>query len=237
MAPQGPSFRDALRRPGVAVIAEIKRASPSRGDLAPDLNAPAQARAYTDGGAAAVSVLTEPDRFKGGLEDLADVAALGIPSLRKDFVIDPYQIWEARAAGASGVLLIVAALDEPTLALLADEVRAAGLDALVEVHDPTEVAVAHRVEARLIGVNARDLHSFEVDPEAFRRLRPMLPEDAVAVAESGIQTPEDVEQAGIAGADAVLVGEALVTADDPRASVHRFVVAGRRRTSPASEPR
>ena len=228
MAPQCPSFREALARPGVAVIAEIKRASPSRGDLAPDLNAPAQARSYIEGGAAAVSVLTEPERFKGRLEDLADVAALGIPALRKDFLVDPYQVWEARAAGASAVLLIVAALDEPTLALLADEARAAGLDALVEVHDPSEVAAIHRIGASVVGVNARDLRSFEIDPDAFRRLRPMLPDGALAVAESGIRAPEDLEEAGNAGADAVLVGEALVTTDDPRALIHRLTVAGRR---------
>ena len=234
VAPQGPAFRAALAGPGVAVIAEIKRASPSRGDLAPDLNAPAQARSYADGGAAAVSVLTEPERFKGRLEDLADVAALGIPALRKDFLVDPYQIWEARAAGASAVLLIVAALDEPTLALLADEARAAGLDALVEVHDASEVAAVHRIGADLVGVNARDLRSFEVDPDAFRRLRPMLPDDAVAVAESGIRGPGDVEEAGSAGADGVLVGEALVTTNDPAALIHGLVLAGR---GHVSEPR
>ena len=222
-----PSLRAALAAPGVAVIAEIKRASPSRGDLRPDLNAPEQARAYLDGGAAAVSVLTEPDRFKGTLLDLADVAALGVPALRKDFVVDPYQVWEARAAGAAGILLIVAALDEPTLALLHAEARAAGLDALVEVHDASEVAACHRIGATLVGVNARDLRTFELDRDAFARLRPELPDDALAVAESGIHGPEDVRRAAADGADAVLVGGSLVTAADPTAAVAALVAAGR----------
>jgi indole-3-glycerol phosphate synthase len=235
IAPVAPSLRAVLAEPGVAVIAEIKRASPSRGDLRPDLNAPEQARAYLDGGAAAVSVLTEPDRFKGTLGDLADVAALGVPALRKDFVVDPYQVWEARAAGAAGVLLIVAALDEPTLALLHDEVLAAGIDALVEVHDASEVAACRRIGATLVGVNARDLRTFELDREAFARLRSELPDDALAVAESGIHGSDDVRRAGADGADAVLVGESLVTAADPTAAVAALVAAGRP-ADDASEP-
>jgi indole-3-glycerol phosphate synthase len=225
-APHGPSLYDALSVGGVSVIAEIKRASPSKGALAPDLEAPTQARAYADGGAAAISVLTEPDRFHGSLGDLADVAALGVPTLRKDFLVETYQVWEARAAGASAVLLIVAALDEPTLALLHDEARAAGLDALVEVHDETEVAAARRIGARIVGVNARDLRTFDLDRDAFARLRPGLPDGAVAVAESGIRGPEDVREAAAQGADAVLVGESLVVADDPAARVAELVRAG-----------
>jgi indole-3-glycerol phosphate synthase len=211
----------------VAVIAEVKRASPSKGDIAPDLNAATQARAYLDGGAAAVSVLTEPDRFKGSLGDLADVAALGIPALRKDFVVDRYQIWEARAASAAAVLLIVAALDEPDLALLHDEALAAGLDVLVEVHDSSEVAAAQRIGASIVGVNARDLRTFELDPDAFARLRAQLPEGVLAVAESGIQGADDVERAAREGADAVLVGESLVRAADPAAAVRALLRAGR----------
>lgn len=241
-APAAASLRDALTAPGVSVIAEIKRASPSRGDLAPDLNAPELARAYVDGGAAAVSVLTEPDRFKGALSDLADVAALGVPALRKDFLVDPYQVWEARAAGAAAVLLIVAALDEPTLARLHDTAIAAGLDALVEVHDASEVAAARRIGATLVGVNARDLRTFELDPDAFGRLRPDLPDDALAVAESGIHGPDDVRRAVAQRADAVLVGESLVTAADPTAAVASLVAAGRpvrpdgSATTPAGTP-
>jgi indole-3-glycerol phosphate synthase len=235
-APHGPSLHAALAGDGVAVIAEIKRASPSKGPLAPDLNAPVQARAYVDGGAAAISVLTEPDRFHGSLADLADVAALGVPTLRKDFLVDPYQVWEARAAGASAVLLIVAALDEPDLALLHDEARAAGLDALVEVHDETELAAAQRIGARIVGVNARDLRTFEIDRDAFARLRARLPEDAVAVAESGIRGPEDVRTAAAQGADAVLVGESLVQADDPASRVADLVAAGAAGTDADPEP-
>ena len=233
--PPPPSLHRALSGEDVAVIAEIKRASPSKGELAPGLDAPSQARAYVDGGAVAVSVLTEPERFRGSMADLTDVAALGVPALRKDFLVDPYQVWEARLAGAAAVLLIVAALDEPTLALLHDEARAAGLDALVEVHDRSEVAAAHRIGATIVGVNARDLRSFEVDPDAFARLRPELPEDAIAVAESGIASPDDVRRAADEGADAVLVGESLVRSEDPRAAVAALVAAGRRASAAADE--
>jgi indole-3-glycerol phosphate synthase len=225
--PAAPGFRAALDADGVSVIAEIKRASPSKGDLAPHLNAPEQARAYLEGGAAAVSVLTEPRWFKGGLDDLTDVAALRVPALRKDFVVDPYQVWEARTAGAAAVLLIVAALDEPELALLHDEIRDAGMDALVEVHDEEEVAAARRIGADLVGVNARDLRTFEVDREALLRLQPAMPDGALVVAESGIRGPQDVIRAGQEGAHAVLVGESLVTATDPRSAVTALVRAGR----------
>lgn len=224
---RGRSLQQALAVPGVSVVAEIKRASPSKGALAPDLQAPVQARAYVDGGAAAISVLTEPDRFHGTLGDLADVAALGVPTLRKDFLVDPYQVWEARGAGASAVLLIVAALDEPTLALLHDEARAAGLDVLVEVHDEAEVAAARRIGASIVGINARDLKTFELDREAFARLRSQLDPACLAVAESGVRDAADVTEAGAQGADAVLVGESLVRAPDPARAVTELVEAGR----------
>lgn len=224
--PAPPSFRDALGRPGVQLVAEVKRASPSKGDLAPDLDAPEQARAYVDGGAAAVSVLTEPTRFKGDLADLADVAALGVTALRKDFLVDAYQVWEARLAGASAVLLIVAALDEATLGALHDEARTAGLDVLVEVHDDHEVAAAAAVGAEVVGVNARDLRTFELDRDGFRRLRALLPDGALAVSESGVRDADDVRRAADEGADAVLVGESLVRATDPRAAVAALVAAG-----------
>ena len=228
-----PSFLQALQRTGVSVIAEVKRASPSKGDLAPGLVAAEQAEAYRSAGAAAVSVLTEPDRFKGSLEDLADVAALGVPALRKDFLVDPYQVWEARAAGASAVLLIVAALDDETLASLLAEAETADLSALVEVHDEAELTRATAVGARIVGVNARDLRTFEVDRDAFARLRPSIPSGAIAIAESGIRGPDDVRAAGEQGADAVLVGESVVTADDPYAAVAALVEAGRAATQPA----
>jgi len=226
-APYGPSFHDALAADGVSVIAEVKRASPSKGPIAPDLNAPGQAAAYVSGGAAAVSVLTEPDQFQGSLLDLADVAALGVPALRKDFVVDPYQVWEARAAGAAAVLLIVAALDEPTLALLHAEARAAGLDVLVEIHDEAEAAAAGRIDATVVGVNARDLRTFELDRDGFARLRGHLGDHVLAVAESGIRDADDVRRAATEGADAVLVGETLVRAADPTAAVADLVAAGR----------
>lgn len=217
--PAGASLAAALGGEGVGVIAEVKRASPSRGQIAPDLDAVAQARAYQTGGAAAVSVLTEPSRFLGTLDDLAAVSQLGVPTLRKDFLVDPYQVWEARLAGASAVLLIVAALDDATLADLAATAVAADLDVLVEVHDADEIIRAARIEPSIVGVNARDLRTFEVDLAAFARLRGLLPTGAIAVAESGISTPDDVRAVVAAGADAVLVGEELVRSADPAAAV------------------
>lgn len=232
----GPSLYDALAGPCVAVIAEVKRASPSKGPIAPELDAVAQATAYRRGGAAAVSVLTEPTRFAGSLDDLAAVAATGVPALRKDFLVDPYQVWEARAAGAAAILLIVAALDDQQLGLLHDEARSAGLDVLVEVHDGAEVARASRLGARIVGVNARDLRTFELDRQAFARLRPGLPSGVLAVAESGISTPEEIREAAGAGADAVLVGESLVRAADPAAAVAALVAAGAVADAPAEAP-
>lgn len=238
MAP-GPSLHTALAGEGVAVIAEVKRASPSKGPIAPELDAAAQAAAYRRGGAAAVSVLTEPTRFAGSLEDLASVAASGVPALRKDFLVDDYQIWEARAAGAAAVLLIVAALDHDRLAALHDLAHTAGLEVLVEVHDEHEVARAAAIGARIVGVNARDLRTFELDHHAFARLRPALADGVLAVAESGITAPEDLRRAAAAGADAVLVGESLVRSTDPAGAVEALVAAGRidaRRPPPAPGP-
>ncbi len=222
-----PSFVDGLAAPGVAVIAEIKRASPSRGDLAPDLDAVAQGRAYVDAGVAAISVLTEPDRFRGSLDDLVAVAALGTPTLRKDFTVDAHQVVQARVAGAAAVLLIVAALDDHDLADLAQVAADHDLAVLVEVHDEIELARALAIDPAVVGVNARDLRTFDVDREAFTRLRPGIPDDVVAVAESGIRGPADLARAASAGADAVLVGESLVVADDPRTAAADLVRAGR----------
>lgn len=222
-----PSFRAALARPGVSVIAEIKRASPSRGDLALGIDAGEQARRYAAAGAAAISVLTEPARFKGDLGDLRAAAATGVACLRKDFVVDEYQIWEARLAGASAVLLIVAALSDEDLGALHEAAGRAGLDVLVEVHDERELERATTVRADIVGVNARDLRTFDVDRSAFERLRPGFPAGVLAVAESGIRGPEDVREAARLGADAVLVGESLVTAADPAAATAALVAAGR----------
>ncbi len=230
--PPGPSLAAALGAPGVQLIAEVKRASPSKGDLAPDLDAARQARAYADGGAAAISVLTEPERFKGSLADLADVAALGVPALRKDFLVDPYQVWEARAVGASAVLLIVAALDDDRLRTLLAAADAADLDVLTEVHDADEVARAARAGARIVGVNARDLRTFELDRDGFGRLRPLLPDGVLAVSESGVRDADDVRRAAAEGADAVLVGESLVRAPDPERAVADLVAAGAEEEAP-----
>lgn len=232
----GTGFRDALARPGVAVIAEVKRASPSRGPLAPGLDAVAQAELYREGGADAISVLTEPSRFEGSLADLTRVAALGTPALRKDFIVDTYQVWEARLAGASAVLLIVAALDDRQLAALADEAAVAELDVLVEVHDESELDRALAVHPTVVGVNARDLRTFDIDRGAFERLRPRLPAGVLAVAESGIRGPGDVRDAASRGADAVLVGESVVTSDDPAGAVRALVDAGRSTDHAATGP-
>jgi indole-3-glycerol phosphate synthase len=204
---------------GVALIAEVKRRSPSRGNLRPDLDPAALATAYRAGGANAVSVLTEPVHFAGSPEDLQKVrAAVDLPVLRKDFVTTPYQVWEARAWGADAVLLIVAALEQPLLADLLAEARAAGMDALVEVHTHDEAAAAAAAGADLVGVNARDLATLAVDLGRFAAVRDALPPGAILVAESGIRTRADVEAVAAAGAHAVLVGEALVLAPDPEAA-------------------
>lgn len=222
--PPAASFAAALQGPGVAVIAEVKRASPSRGVFAANLDAVQIAEAYRLGGAAAVSVLTEPRWFHGSLDDLRAVAERGITALRKDFVVDPYQVWQARAAGASAVLLIVAALEPDELADLHAVATQAGLDVLVEVHDEAEAAIAVEIGAHIVGVNARNLRTFELDRDLFATLRPTLG-DILAVAESGVRGPDDVRRLADVGADAVLVGESLVVADDPAAEVAALVAA------------
>ncbi len=212
-----------LRAPGSSVIAEVKRRSPSKGDLAGIPDPAALAREYAAGGAAAISVLTEERRFGGSLADLRAVrAAVDVPLLRKDFVVEGYQLVEARAAGADLVLLIVAALDDDTLRRLHDEARELGLTVLVEVHDEAEAERALALDAELVGVNARNLKTLAVDPDVFGRLAPLVPDDRVKVAESGIFGPADVRRRVAEGARAVLVGEALVKDGDPRAAVARM---------------
>lgn len=211
-----PHFRDA----GSSVIAEVKRRSPSKGDLAAIPDPAELARHYAAGGAAAISVLTEERRFGGSLADLRAVrAAVDVPLLRKDFLVEGYQLLEARAAGADLVLLIVAALDDDTLLRLHDEARELGLTVLVEVHDEPETERAVALGAELVGVNARNLRTLDVDPGAFARLAPLVPDDRVLVAESGITGPDDVTTYVDLGARAVLVGEALVKGGDPEAAV------------------
>ncbi len=209
-----------LRSDGSSVIAEVKRRSPSKGDLSEIPDPATLAQAYERGGAAAISVLTEERRFGGSLADLRRVrAAVGVPLLRKDFVVTDYQVLEARAAGADLVLLIVAALDGDTLVRLHDLIGELGMTALVEVHDEAETERATTLGAALIGVNARNLKTLEVDPDTFGRLATLIPADRVLVAESGITGPTDVARFVDEGARAVLVGEALVRNGDPEAAV------------------
>jgi indole-3-glycerol phosphate synthase len=217
----------ALRAPGIAVIAEVKRASPSAGQLATISDPAKLARAYEDGGARIVSVLTEERRFHGTLGDLDAVrAAVSVPVLRKDFVIRPYQIHEARAHGADMLLLIVAALEQPALVSMLDRTESLGMTALVEVHTEEEADRALKAGARVIGVNARDLTTLEVDRDCFARIAPGLPTDVIRIAESGVRGTADLLAYAGAGADAVLVGEGLVTSGDPRAAVADLVTAG-----------
>jgi indole-3-glycerol phosphate synthase len=211
----------------VTVIAEVKRSSPSKGALATITDPAALAAEYEKGGATVISVLTEQRKFNGSLADLDSVrAAVDIPVLRKDFVVTPYQVWEARAHGADLVLLIVAALEQTVLTSLVERVHSLGMTALVEVHDTEEVMRAVDAGARIIGVNARNLKTLEVDRGTFARVAPAIPADVVKVAESGVRGPHDVMDYARAGADAVLVGEALVTDDAPRQSVADLVAAG-----------
>jgi len=218
----------AFRAPGVSVIAEVKRRSPSKGDLASIPDPAVLAGAYEAGGAAAISVLTEQRRFGGSLDDLRRVRErVAVPVLRKDFIVTSYQLLEARAAGADLVLLIVAALAQDELCALHQEARALGLTVLVEVHDADEAGRAVAAGAELVGVNARNLKTLDVDPGTFARVAPAIPEGIVTVAESGIRGPEDVATAARSGAGVVLVGEALVRGADPRAAVEALVAAGR----------
>lgn len=221
-------LRSALEGDGVSVIAEVKRASPSRGPLAAGADAGELASSYLAGGARAISVLTEPSQFAGSLEDLREIVDRHhAVALRKDFLVDVLMVQQAAAVGASGVLLIVAAVDDDHLQTMHDEATRLGMDALVEVHDESEVERALAVGATIVGVNARDLRTFELDRDAFARIRERLPDGVLAVAESGITGPADVRRARDQGADAVLVGEAVVTAEDPTRAVAALVAAGR----------
>ena len=219
-------FIGALRRPGLAVIAEMKQRTPSMGVLAEDYRPAELARAYTAGGAAAISVLTHMASFGGRPEHVAAARfATDLPILRKDFVTDPYEVGEARAAGADAVLLIVAALDAARLAELLRVTRGRGIAALVEVHDEGEVEAALTAGARVIGVNNRDLRTFNVDLGLTERLRKAIPGDVVLVAESGIQSIDDARRMRESGADAILVGESLMRADDPAARIRELASA------------
>jgi indole-3-glycerol phosphate synthase len=217
----------ALKGQDVAVIAEVKRASPSKGAMAAIADPAALAADYEAGGARVISVLTEPRRFAGSLEDLAAVReAVQVPVLRKDFVVSSYQLWEARAYGADMALLIVAALEQNALVSLVERAVSIGLVPLVEVHTDDELDRAVEAGAKIIGVNARNLATLEVDRGVFARIAPRIPDGIIKVAESGIRGPHDLLAYAAAGANAVLVGESLVTGKDPRSAVADLVTAG-----------
>lgn len=226
-APPAKDALGALRAGGVAVIAEVKRSSPSKGALAAIADPAGLAADYEAGGAAVISVLTEQRRFGGSLDDLDAVRArVDIPVLRKDFIVTSYQLWEARAHGADLALLIVAALDQNALVSLIERAKSIGLTPLVEVHDEEETERALEAGAQIIGVNARNLKTLEVDRANFARIAPMIPDTVVRIAESGVRGPHDLIAYANSGADAVLVGESLVTGRDPRSSVADLVAAG-----------
>jgi indole-3-glycerol phosphate synthase len=213
-------FGGALAAPGLSVIAEIKRRSPSAGDIDSALDPVARAVAYEAGGADAISVLTEPDFFGGSLEDLAAVrASVSVPVLRKDFTRNEAQVWEARAAGADAVLIIVATLDQPVVERLVDLASDIGIDAIVEVHNSDEVARADVAGASIIGVNNRDLGTFRTDLVVAERLATMLPQGVLSIGESGVSSVEGAARMRMAGYDAILVGEALVRSQDPSSFV------------------
>ena len=227
------AIRDGRRRPRPHVIAEIKRGSPAAGDLGSGIDAAARARTYAAGGARAISVVTEPDHFHGDPGDLARIRPLGLPLLRKDFIIDRYQLLESIVLGADAVLLIARILSEEALATLLAEARELGLECLVEINDEEDAARAVRVGAELIGINNRDLRTFQVDPGRTARLLPLLPADATVVSASGMLRPEDALRAHREGADACLVGEALMRARDPAAWIRAVIATPEAGTSGA----
>jgi len=230
LAAKAPSPRDvmpAFAGPEVSVIAEVKRASPSKGALAAIADPAALAVDYEAGGAAVISVLTEQRKFGGSLEDLAAVReAVSVPVLRKDFIVSSYQLWEARAHGADMALLIVAALEQNALVSLVERAASIGLVPLVEVHTKAELDRAIDAGATVLGINARNLATLEVDRRVFASLAPLVPAGVVKIAESGVRGTHDLLAYAAAGADAVLVGESLVTGRDPKSAVADLVAAG-----------
>lgn len=223
-------FADAFRgSERVGIIAEVKRRSPSKGELSPILHAPDRAADYVAGGAIALSVLTEPSEFGGSLEDLAEVRLrVSVPLLRKDFHVDESQIWEARIAGASALLLIARALEPAHLEFLCGATVEAGLEPLIEVRSPRELELAIRLRAPLVGVNARDLETLVIDAAVVDELLPRVPAECLAIAESGVLGIGDVERAASRGADAVLVGSALSSAPDGKEAVRALATVSRR---------
>lgn len=226
-APRAKDGVAALKGDSVKVICEVKRSSPSKGALAAIADPAALAADYETGGAAVISVLTEQRRFGGSLADLEAVRArVDVPVLRKDFIVTSYQLWEARAHGADVALLIVAALEQQALVSLIERAESIGLTPLVEVHDEEEAERAVDAGAKVIGVNARDLRTLEVDRDNFARIAPEIPDGIVKIAESGVRGPHDLIAYANEGADAVLVGESLVIGKDPQSAVADLVAAG-----------
>jgi indole-3-glycerol phosphate synthase len=225
--PENRPFSEALLRPGISLIAEHKRRSPSAGVIREGSTVAGIVEAYERGGATALSVLTEPFHFGGGLEDLREArAASALPVLRKDFIVDPYQLYESAAAGADAILLIVAALEPADLSELLREARALDLDALVEVHDEPELEVALDVEADVLGINNRDLSDFTVDVERTYHLLSDVPAGKTVVSESGFSTRDQLDELERVGVDAVLIGETLMRADDVEAACRRLTGGG-----------
>ncbi|MFC4119612.1 indole-3-glycerol phosphate synthase TrpC [Nonomuraea zeae] len=222
--------RDAMAALGgdrISVIAEVKRSSPSKGALAAIADPAALAADYEAGGAHVISVLTEQRKFGGSLDDLAAVRArVDIPILRKDFILTSYQLWEARAYGADLALLMVVCLEQEALVSLIERAESIGLTPLVEVHTEEELERATAAGARVIGINARNLKTLEVDRDVFAKLAPKIPDNVIKIAESGVRGPHDLLAYARGGADAVLVGESLVTGKDPRKAVEALVTAG-----------
>ena len=228
VTPKPLDFYAALQRPGVSLIAECKKASPSKGLMVPNYDAAQLASDYAKAGASAISVLTDGRHFQGSLADLRDAKeAVRIPVLRKDFIFDPYQVYEARAAGADAILLIVSVLGDNDLRSLLKLTHELGMNALIEVHTEAELERALAVQPRIIGVNNRNLQTFEVDFENTARLRQRIPADIVVVGESGVKTAVDVQTLAEIGVDAILVGETLVTSKDPFKTAKMLVQAGR----------
>jgi len=218
-------FRGALARPNaVNIIAEVKKASPSKGVIRPDFDPVAIARSYADNGAQAVSVLTEEHFFQGHIDYLSMIRReIDIAVLRKDFIVDPYQVYEARAAGADAFLLIAAVLNAEQLRALIRLGSSLGMHALVEVHTAAELEIAVNAESNIIGINNRNLNTFETDIETTLRLRPLIPSGIVTVSESGIATPEDIRRLRSCGIDAFLIGESLMRASDPGRMLCEFL--------------
>lgn len=219
-------FVQALRAPGMQVIAECKRRSPAKGMLRDEVDLSARAQAYAEGGAAALSILTEEDHFKGSLAELQNVAEAGLPRLRKDFVLDEGMVLESVEAGADAILLLAVCLPDPLLSDLRALAAELGLAVLLEVHAPDELERAIAAEPDCLGVNARDLTTFEIDLAHIEEMMPMIPDRFVRVAESGIRNATDVARVARVGADAVLVGETLMLADDPAATIRSFREVG-----------